>query len=552
MTTPLTEEQREKLLQLQSRNANQSFNVGVQDEFMPQQTASSMPAILPETTQDAFESTTEPEIAPIIDDSPLVEDVGATVPAVGGAGTDTLVGGVGTEPLQPPQPILPESDTIAPIEPETASDVAPSEPFSPEPTPKPGGMGFESLQQQAGDVFGQHKAAVTQLGQLEADEAAEKAPLLEKKSKSLEDHNTKLKKIMDESTAGIKADTDARNAKIDEFDKMEYKGFWQNKSTGEKILGALAVALGAYAQGLSGGKLPNTALTIINKAVEEDFKQFKVKQGKLLKAIQQSGVSIQMKRQATQDLLNGEDAYSVGQLGQIESQLGEITNKFKSPKAKEQANILISKIGQNKLSLEANLQAKLEAKYARDAQIAINKEKVKFAGEANKLKKQELQQKENDKLYVPGVGRALTANDAKILKDSTVAKKALDSKLDEMIALRDKHEGGEMWDREDVARGKQLSKEVLLQYKTLAGLGVLSQSDMDIVETIIPADPLQYEFMPGQDPTLENLKKFRKSTDEDYQAQVSARLKTPESTVETKTVNGIKYQKVQGGWKRVK
>lgn len=122
-------------------------------------------------------------------------------------------------------------------------------------------------------------------------------------------------------------------------------------------------------------------------------------------------------------------------------------------------------------------------------------------------------------------GIANTVDDAKLLKEAHESKKNFDNKLDEMIALREKHEGGALWNREDVGRGKQLSKDLLLEYKNMAKLGVLSKADEDIINAIIPADPLAFDFVPGQDPILHKLKKFKEDSDKDFATRIQTRTR---------------------------
>ena len=125
-------------------------------------------------------------------------------------------------------------------------------------------------------------------------------------------------------------------------------------------------------------------------------------------------------------------------------------------------------------------------------------------------------------------GLASTADDAKQLKEGYVSKNNFDKKLNELISLREKY-GGEVMNREAVARGEQLSKDLLLEYKNMAKLGVLSQSDESIINAIIPADPLAFRSplaaMQGQDPILSNLKKFKGDSDADYKNQIAARTR---------------------------
>jgi len=126
-------------------------------------------------------------------------------------------------------------------------------------------------------------------------------------------------------------------------------------------------------------------------------------------------------------------------------------------------------------------------------------------------------------------GYANTEDDAKKLKESFESKSTFDNKLEQMIALREKHKGGNFSNREDVARGKQLSKDLLLEYKNMAKLGVLSKNDEDIIRAIIPDDPLEYNSplaaIQGQDPTLAKLKAFQADSNKDFQTRVNTRTR---------------------------
>jgi hypothetical protein len=125
-------------------------------------------------------------------------------------------------------------------------------------------------------------------------------------------------------------------------------------------------------------------------------------------------------------------------------------------------------------------------------------------------------------------GEAITKEDAKEVKSGWVEKQKFDKFIDQMIGLREKNKGGAILNREDVARGKQLSKDALLAYKNMAKLGVLSASDEEIINAIIPKDPLSFndplsEFQ-GKDPILNNLKMFKKDSDENFQNTLKTRL----------------------------
>lgn len=127
---------------------------------------------------------------------------------------------------------------------------------------------------------------------------------------------------------------------------------------------------------------------------------------------------------------------------------------------------------------------------------------------------------------VPGMGTALTKGDASTLKDAAEMKSNFDLQIDEMLALRKKHNGGAIFAREDVARGQQLSKQLLLSYKNLAKLGVLSAADESIINAIIPADPLAYSAagLLGGDPISHKLRKFKSDSDAQFKKSQEMRL----------------------------
>lgn len=143
-------------------------------------------------------------------------------------------------------------------------------------------------------------------------------------------------------------------------------------------------------------------------------------------------------------------------------------------------------------------------------------------GLRNDLMQQKLEEKEQG-LKTP-YGLANTLDDAKQLKSAHESKQNFDAKIQEMIDLR-KEYGSEYLNREAVDRGKQLAKDLLLEYKNMAKLGVLSQSDEAIINAIIPKDPLANDWAPGQDPILNNLTKFKGDSDRDFNTRVTTRTR---------------------------
>lgn len=99
--------------------------------------------------------------------------------------------------------------------------------------------------------------------------------------------------------------------------------------------------------------------------------------------------------------------------------------------------------------------------------------------------------KEN-KLEVPGFGVAKSEDDAKKAKMAVESYANIKDNLGRMMALR-KEKGAEFLDRESVKKANVIATDTLLQYKEMAKLGVLSKTDEELIDRLIPSDPLQMD-----------------------------------------------------------
>lgn len=125
-------------------------------------------------------------------------------------------------------------------------------------------------------------------------------------------------------------------------------------------------------------------------------------------------------------------------------------------------------------------------------QVAARKEASRLAYQTRSDARTEKKQERAEKLETP-LGQAKTEQDAKDIKDATASYHNLKQGLQKMEDLRNKY-GSEFLNRSAVAEGKNLSTDLLLEYKQLAKLGVLSKSDTDLLNKLIPEDPLQFEW----------------------------------------------------------
>lgn len=146
-------------------------------------------------------------------------------------------------------------------------------------------------------------------------------------------------------------------------------------------------------------------------------------------------------------------------------------------------------------------------------------------------------------------GLANTPEDAKNIKAGVEEKAKFDEQIQELIGLRTKYEGGNLpgINKQDQERAEQLSNDLLLTYKNMAKLGVLSQSDEKIINSIIPKDPLRMrglsEVFQGQDAVLNRLKSFKSDSDKDFKTKLSTRLRDGEKAVEKLNQSGPDQKK---------
>lgn len=73
-----------------------------------------------------------------------------------------------------------------------------------------------------------------------------------------------------QSLATAESEMNALNQEVRET-KIDPNAYWTNQNAFGKALSAISVALGAFAQGMSGGRVPNTALQLMNAAVEREL-----------------------------------------------------------------------------------------------------------------------------------------------------------------------------------------------------------------------------------------------------------------------------------------
>lgn len=379
-------------------------------------------------------------------------------------------------PATPVQTAAPMAQNVAQINPvpqEYAVQQVPQQ------QPSPYDMGVFDM---FNKPFDMQKSAVKKEYEAGAKAAAEEAGYL----RTAAEENDRM--IKDNQARQLKdqANLEGKLAEVQAM-KVDPNRYWANKSTGEKIMAGIALFLGAAG---SGG---NKAAAVIQDAINKDIK---LQEGD----IENKFGLYKQAYAATKDANAAREATRLAMLNGTQLKVAEVMSRYKDPMMRAKGEQLMAAIEGQKQAAQINLAAQ------------INKSQMSPFGDDKQMAR-----------YVPGQGMAYTSDDAKQLKEAQETKDGFDRKIQEMIDLR-KEYGGEVVNRVAVDRGKQLSKDLLLAYKNMAKLGVLSQADEDIINAIIPSDPLAFQFTPGGDSILNRLEKFKGDVQKDYESKLKQRI----------------------------
>ena len=168
---------------------------------------------------------------------------------------------VAPEPMAPAPMPAPEAPRFAPVETSETQTTTRSTQMTPE----------ERKLMQDRDVVAQQQIATAQKS---AEIAKAQAQIEVQKQNEISAMAAKREEaigaLMAQADEDLAAKTQEREAEYTKFKEMEFKDYWEEKSTGSKIIAAIAVGLGQLGAGMQ-GRAGNTALDIINKQMDMDF-----------------------------------------------------------------------------------------------------------------------------------------------------------------------------------------------------------------------------------------------------------------------------------------
>ncbi len=269
---------------------------------------------------------------------------------------------------------------------------------------------------------------------------------------------------------------DKRFAQLDQDTKAIEEGvanstidphrMWNNASTGNKVLAGIGVLLSGIGSGMTGQQ--NMAMTVINKAIENDIDAQKAELGK-----KQNLLSMNYRKYGD---LQAAEAATANQLHSVvQTQIAAQSAKMGSAQAMTNGKLMI-----------AQIQAQKDQTAQKAAGAAAAQDIFNQGGGKNLTPAVAEAVAPGQWVNTPaGIKIAKTKEDAKTLSEATQAANNLMASLKDMATFNEKT-GTTLPGQVDNTVAKGMRSDLLLQVKELAKLGVLSSQDVELVEPMIP------------------------------------------------------------------
>lgn len=267
--------------------------------------------------------------------------------------------GVAAPGVAPPTPSLPGG--LPPVDAATGATPAPAmRPPSPDMLTKDltssGGSRTKVVESAAekklvgemGKTQAEHEAAIRQQGGLNQQAAGEQATAAAERARIEQAHAAERQRVADEQNKVIAAKQAEHDAKAAQYSKTELKDFWADKSTGQKVAAAFAVALSGLGNafqaraGMGAGK--NGAMEVLNKAVEDDRQLQLQRIAKMRDDVAMARTGIADAREAKRALIEDTEAKYSAARAKIETDLAARMSKLLPDQAAVNTNADLVKL----------------------------------------------------------------------------------------------------------------------------------------------------------------------------------------------------------------
>lgn len=330
-------------------------------------------------------------------------------------------------------------------------------------------------------AFGQQLKGIEGMQKAQAQAGLEQADVFKNIQQEQLDFNKKIEELNQKRSQEVETylrNMDVEQKKLEDMAKINPNKYWEEKSTGSKIAASIGIALGAIGSALTGGE--NQALKIINNAIDRDIdaqkNNFNMARGKLTD--KQNAFQLAMREFGDQN--TALMAAKSSALGVADLKLKEIAAKSQSEEAKAKAQFLSGQIMEERGKLNAAIASSLQKSVAsRQATMGEGVEDPSLLPEEQQKKVVKMP----NGLYKP----AISADGAKAVNETVVAAENIKATMRNMEKIFDPA----LPYTEKAALAKTYQSDLFMQLKELAKLGVISESDRQLVEPLI-ADPTSF------------------------------------------------------------
>lgn len=335
------------------------------------------------------------------------------------------------------------------------------------------------------NAFEALKQTNLEMGQIEAQRELKNQEAQIKALNNLKDlddkYQTNLKNIDDEQK---RLSNDISNSKIDP------NRVYSQMSSGNKMLAAISLVLGGIGQGLLGLR-SNPAMDVINDTIDRDIDAQKAALG-----TKQSLLALNLEKYKRLDAATA--ATKAQMLTVVQSQMNIAASKANSALAIKNAQLANAKLDMEKAKLNQSLATQSTVSQVLNTQQGIPAEYVMRMPEDIR---ETLVRVPNGNFY-PAISKKAADDANKGLQTvSTIQQIAARSK-----ALFD--QGAVLpWDNKAKGLAQSYNSQLNLEIKNLAGLGVLSESDMKIIEGMKP-DLTAWSFRDKEQAKLDELNNY--------------------------------------------
>lgn len=253
--------------------------------------------------------------------------------------------------------------------------------------------------------------------------------------------------------------------------KIDANRIWNNSSTGQKLSATIGMILGGIGSGITGG--PNYALQVIDNAISRDIESQKADLGKkenLLSYHMQQGHDLRTAQQLAMADMKDAAAAAIQAAGL----------KYGGDKAKLTAQGHVAELRGQAVAARQNL-----ASAGLDMQIkGLQAQALKASMAPGQLPKDARERM----ITLPdgSVRFAPTMEEAKTVRSTLATADELTGLISKAREYRNKGAGAEMFGTSEAAKAKAIESSLKLKIKDMAKLGVLSESDLKLLEAQIP------------------------------------------------------------------